>query len=143
MILLCVVTVGAYPVFWYLRRAPFFDSRPTDTKLGGLQWAFLAVYVMCLGSSFAHLPRDIRHSLQLALAVANLVVAFRVASILRSDFARTGRFIRVSGVGVFFLGCLYLQHVMNVAADTPGRKAKRKRDDASPVSPEVPRTATG
>jgi hypothetical protein len=40
-----------------------------------------------------------------------------------SDFARTGRFIGVSGAGVFFFGCLYLQHVMNEAAATPARSA--------------------
>jgi hypothetical protein len=72
--------------------------------------------------------------LQLALTVTNLGLAFRVAAILRSDFARTGRLIRISGVGVFFFGCLYLQRVMNVAADTPAT-LKRRKSDPSPESP--------
>ncbi len=70
---------------------------------------------------------QIRLLVTTATLVLILVVRFRAAAILRSDFARTGRrSIRVGGVEVFFLGCLYLQHLMNKAADTSKRRVVRK-----------------
>jgi hypothetical protein len=123
MILLSIVTLGAYPAFWYLRRTSFFDSLSSDKKLGGLQWAYLAMYVTVFIVALVPAVREMLRVVQLVGGIVNLVVAFRVAHILRSDFARTGRFIGVSGAGVFFFGCLYLQHVMNEAAATPARSA--------------------
>lgn len=119
MILLSIVTVGVYPAFWYLRRAPFLDSLSSDKKLGGLQWAYLAMYVIIFVVALVPAAHEMLRPVQLVASIVNLVVAFRVAHILRSDFARTGRFTGVSGLGVFFFGCLYLQHVMNEAAGTP------------------------
>jgi hypothetical protein len=121
MILLSVVTLGVYPIIWYLRRAPFLDALSADKKVGPMPW----IAVGLLGAFFvvaaARLPEGVVRFTQLASGILNLVLAFRVAHILRSDFARSGRIIGVSGAGVFFFGCLYLQHVMNEAAEVPAR----------------------
>ena len=44
---------------------------------------------------------------------------------MRASFRKAFRIS--SGVAVFFFGCLYLQHVINVAADTPAYRPKRKK----------------
>jgi len=121
LILLSVVTLGIYPVVWYVRRAPFLDSLSADKKVGGLPWAAVLLLVVSFAVAFGRAGEGIVRLTQLASGIMNLVLAFRVAHILRSDFARTGRLIGVSGAGVFFFGCLYLQHVINEAASTPGR----------------------
>jgi Domain of unknown function (DUF4234) len=120
-LLLSVVTLGIYPIYWYFRRARFLDSLASDKKLGWLPWLYLAGYVVVVGLAVARVRDDQIRPIQLVVGVVNLVVAFRVARILRSDLARTGRFVGVSGPGVFFFGCLYLQHVINEAAATPAR----------------------
>jgi hypothetical protein len=76
---------------------------------------------------------EVLRLVQMVPSIAGLILAFRVAGILRSDFARSGRFIEISSLGVFFLNFLYLQHKMNVAADTPARlpKGKQKRKPES------------
>jgi hypothetical protein len=119
LIFLSVVTLGIYAVVWYVRRAPFLDSLSADKKVGPLPWALLLLFVVSFAAALGHAPEGIVRLTQLANGILNLVLAFRVAHILRSDFARTGRLIGVSGAGVFFFGCLYLQHVINVAASTP------------------------
>jgi hypothetical protein len=134
LLLLSVVTFGLYPAIWYLRRAPFLDSLSADKKVGGMPWINLVAYVLSLGVAVARAPEGLARLAQIAVGVINLVLAFRVARILRSDFARSGRFIGISGAGVFFFGSLYLQHVMNEAADTPARLAKE--NPADPASSE-------
>jgi hypothetical protein len=118
------VTLLLYPVVWYLQRATFLDSLSADKKVGGLPWVNLAVYLLSLGVAVARAPEGVARLVQIAVGVISLVLAFRVARILRSDFARSGRSIGISGAGVFFFGCLYLQHVMNEAAETPARLAE-------------------
>jgi hypothetical protein len=122
VVLLSVVTLGIYTVVWYVRRAPFLDSLSADKKVGALPWVLLSLFVVSFAVGFAHAPEGIVRLTQLANGIVNLILAFRVAHILRSDFARTGRLVNVSGAGVFFLGCLYLQHVINVAASTPAHR---------------------
>lgn len=85
MILLSIVTLGAYPAFWYLRRTSFFDSLSSDKKLGGLQWAYLAMYVTVFIVALVPAVREMLRVVQLVGGIVNLVVAFRVAHILRSD----------------------------------------------------------
>ena len=55
---------------------------------------------------------------------ALLLADFRVASILSSDFARTGRLLSVSSVATFFFGPFYLQYKINQAAEIPARVPK-------------------
>jgi len=127
MILLSVVTFGVYPIVWYLRRAPFLDALPADKKVGVMPWIAVALFGALFVVAAARLAEGVVRFVQLASGIMNLVLAFRVAHILRSDFARSGRTIGVSAAGVFFFGCLYLQHVMNEAAEIP---AAARRDDA-------------
>ena len=70
-------------------------------------------------------------SLEAVAGILQLFLAFRTAHILRSDIARTGRLIGISGMGVFFFGCLYLQHVMN-AAGLRGSRGEVAGDVAGP-----------
>jgi hypothetical protein len=123
LLLLCIVTMGFYPSFWFVRRAPFLDSVDADRKLGGLPWLSVAACVMLVVFSFSQ-DRDAIQIARLIESAISLFLAFRTARILRSDFARTGRTVGVSSLGVFFFGCLYLQHVMNEAADEPARPAR-------------------
>ena len=125
LLVLCVVTLGIYPAFWYLRRQPFLDSLDASKKLGGLPIVLIAMtfglFFVGFFVGLTHASDGITRIAQLADGIFNLVVAFRVAAILRSDFARTGRMLHISGAGVFFFGMLYLQHVLNEAAATPPR----------------------
>jgi hypothetical protein len=128
LLLLCVVTLGFYPTYWYLRRARFLDSVDADVKLGSLPWVLVASYAMLVVLAVMAAATEDRQMLQIARIAPNAVslfLAFRTARILRSDFARTGRRVSISSVGVFFFGCLYLQHVINEAADDPGRAGRR------------------
>jgi hypothetical protein len=134
LILLSLVTLGVYPAIWYVRRAPFLDSLDARKRVGKLPWVSLVLTGALITSTLAGVPEEIVSVVQLASGLFGLFLAFRVADILRSDFARTGRLIGISGVGVFFFGCLYLQHVMNEAADTPGRRLVQR----GPVDREVP-----
>ncbi|HEY8091252.1 MAG TPA: DUF4234 domain-containing protein [Polyangiaceae bacterium] len=140
LIVLCVVTFGIYPAFWYVRRTPFFDRLDSDKRVDGLQWVVLVLTLALLAVAAAQaplrVPEGALRAVQLAAGIANLVLAFRVARMLRSDFARTGRLIRISSVGVFFFGCLYLQHVINQAADTPAYKRKRKKKQPAEATPQ-------
>ena len=121
MILLWVVTLGVYAGIWYVRRARFFDGLDASKKLGLLPWLSVALLAFLLLASAAGAERDLIRLIEAASGLTNLFLAFRMAAILRSDFARTGRFIGFSSFGVFFFGCLYLQHVMNEAAEVPAR----------------------
>jgi hypothetical protein len=132
LILLSVVTFGIYPTVWYVRRARFLDSLASDKKVGVIPWFLVVADVALVAVAIAHAPEGAIKAVQLATGITSLVLAFRVAHILRSDFARSGRLIGVSGAGVFFFGCLYLQHVMNEAAATPARPRKRRKKEKPP-----------
>jgi hypothetical protein len=121
LILLVIVTFTIYSPVWYVRRARFFDSLSADKKVGPLPWIFVVALALNFIAAVAGASDPILRVAQLFSGISSLAVAFRMAHILRSDFARTGRQIGVSGAGVFFFGCLYLQHVLNEAADTPAR----------------------
>ena len=134
LLLISIVTVGLYQFVWYLRRSRFLDSLSADKKVGVLPWLAPGMVGVLVGLVVAHAPPGIVSVLQLASGITNLVLAFRVAHILRSDFARTGRFIGVSALGVFFFSFLYLQYVMNKAASIPARRRK-KRKPSAPAAP--------
>lgn len=141
LMVLCAVTFGVYPSIWYLRRARFLDSLVPHKKLGPLPWVLLVLIVALLVLRTVWMvspvgaPEAGAKLLQMGAGLTSLFLAFRVAAILRSDFARSGRPLGISGAGVFFFGCLYLQHILNEAADLPARRA---RSDP-PGSPVIPR----
>ena len=141
VLLLSVVTFGVYPAFWYVRRTPFFDRLDSDKRVDGLQWVTLVLTFALLAVAAAQaplrVPEGALRAVQLAAGVANLILAFRVAHMLRSDFARTGRLIRISSLWVFFFGCLYLQYIINQAADTPAYKRKRKKKPPADATPQA------
>jgi hypothetical protein len=121
LLVLTIVTLGIYPAIWFYRRRRFLDSLHSDQKLGVLASGPLLATFVSIGLSFAVVPAEADRGISVGLGVVSIVAAFRVAAILRSDFARTGRFLRVSGAGTFFFSALYLQHKINQAAATPAR----------------------
>jgi hypothetical protein len=89
--------------------------------------------------------QPIRPLFSLASAIATVIANFRVLGILRSDSARTGRFLGFSTVGTFFFGIYYLQYKINQMADTPARaeaprrkKRKKKKKTGEVVEGETP-----
>jgi hypothetical protein len=124
LVVLCIFTLGLYPGIWYVRRARFVDSLDANKKIGPLPWVSLGLLVVLIVAS-ASAEKDLSRLMQLLSGLANLFLAFRVAAILRSDFARTGRLIGISTLGVFFFGCLYLQHVLNEAAAVRARRPRQ------------------
>ena len=125
LVLLSIITLGIYPSVWFFRRRRFRDSRDARAKLGPLAAAPLVATVVSYALAFVDLPPEVDRLVNIASGVMTLVIAFRVAAILRSDFARTGRFLKVSAVATFFFNALYLQYKINQAADTPAREAPR------------------
>lgn len=119
---LTVATLGIYSVVWFIRRRHFLDSLQADVKLGTMAMAPLVATAVSVVLAFVGLPPELDQALSVGAGVVSVVTAFRVAHVLRSDFARTGSFIRVSGVATFFFGALYLQYVINRAADAPRPK---------------------
>jgi hypothetical protein len=119
LIVLTVITLGIYPSVWFLRRRRFLDSLDSTKKLGGLAAAPLAGFIVSFVSGFVGLPPEVDRAVSLAGGAAGIIAAFRVARILRSDFARSGRLLQVSGLATFFFNALYLQYKINQAADTP------------------------
>lgn len=117
----CVITFGVYPSLWYLRRARFLDLLAPPRKVGPLPWVSLALILALVVLSGTRATQDAANLVRVGASVVSLVLGFRVAAILRGDFARSLRGIHISAAGVFFFGCLYLQHVMNEAADVPAR----------------------
>jgi hypothetical protein len=130
--ILCVVTLGIYPSVWYVRRTSFLNSLGAHKSVGLLPWVSVTLVAAAAALSFTGVSEGAK-VVQAASGLVSLVLAFRVAAILRSDFARSGRYIDVATLGVFFLGCLYLQHVMNEAAGVPAREgpSERTRDPDS------------
>ncbi len=141
-ILLAMVTCGLYSGIWLIRRQRFLDSLRADAKLGWRPTVLILLYVATLGVAFiggaTQSPEVIAvdRFLSLAGGIVTLVTNFRVAAILRSEFARSGRLLSVSSLGTFFLGIFYLQYKINQGADVAGhRKKKKKRAHASPPPP--------
>lgn len=126
LLLLTILTLGLYPSVWFFRRRRFLDARDSSKKLGPLAAAPLVATVVSCALAFVELPPEVDRLVTVMTGVVTLITAFRVAAILRSDFARTGRFLKVSGVGTFFFNALYLQYKINQAADTPAREATRR-----------------
>ncbi len=122
LLVLSIITLGIYPAVWFFRRRRFLDSLDSSEKLGSMAAAPLVATVLSLACSFLALPSDVERPLSIAFGAVTIITAFRVAKMLRSDFARTGRFLSVSGVATFFFNALYLQYKINQAADTPPAK---------------------
>lgn len=139
VVLLSVITVGFYPGVWYVRRQAFLDALDSDQKLGkALAWAPIVTFIVVVVLGVI-LPDDAGAGLGRALSggagAVSLMAALRTAHILRSHLARSGRLKGVSGAGAFFLGVWYLQHVINVAAETPARALRRKKKK-KPAEPQ-------
>lgn len=137
-----MVTLGFYPAIWYLRRQAFLDGLRSPTKLGvALPIVILATGALGTAISIAQ-PKGalegLTSLLSLASGLTSLLTAFRVASILRSEIARAGAPVRVSGIMTFFFGILYLQAKMNEIAELAEagvwRRQKRKGPPAESPS---------
>jgi hypothetical protein len=113
-----VLTLGIYPAVWFLRRRRFLDSLDSTIKLGSFAAAPLLASLLSFALAFFALPESVSRGVSLGLGAVTVVTAFRAANILRSDFARTGRLLKVSGIATFFFNALYLQYKINQAADT-------------------------
>ena len=128
LVLFTLLSCGLYPAIWYVRRQRFLDDLDSNAKLGaGLAWGGIIASAIAFVIAVVVPPNTPLQGLSVGSGIVSLVQAFRVAHILRSNFARTGRLIEVSGVPTFFFGVFYLQYVINRAAATPGRKKKKKR----------------
>ena len=136
---LSILTLGLYPSIWFLRRQPFLDAM-TDKPLGPLPRAVLGLTVaatiggVVLGALDA--PPSVTNSLNMAVAVAALILGFRVAGILREEVQRRRLDLGVSSIAVFFFGCFYLQYKINRIADAIDAKPKKRKKKRSPPSPE-------
>jgi uncharacterized protein DUF4234 len=120
LVFLSVITLGIYPAVWFIRRRQFLDSLDSTDKLGGMAAAPLVATIVSFALGFV-LPDQLDRPVTIGCGAVTIITAFRVAKILRSDFARTGRFLGISGAGCFFFNALYLQYKINQAADTPAR----------------------
>ena len=137
LVLITAATCGLYPAIWYVRRQRFLDELDSDAKLGaGLAWGGLVAIGITSIIAVIMPPNAPLQGLSAGAGIVSIVQAFRVAHILRSNFARTGRLIRVSGVPTFFFGVYYLQYVINRAAVTPARKKKKKKKPAADLHAE-------
>ncbi len=136
-IILTFVSLGFYPAIWLLQRRPFLGRLNASKDLGTLLPALsLAASALGMALAFAsHQAASIRPLVQLVGAVATILANFRVLNILRSDSARTGRFLQFSTIGTFFFGIYYLQYKINQLADQPARveKPRRKKKRKKPV----------
>lgn len=133
-ILLTLVSLGFYPGIWLMRRRAFVNHLDASSKLAAWQaHAYLATGA--LGFVFAFGGPDGRAFMNFMNAlggIALLVANFRVASILESDFRRSGRFLSVSRLLTFFFGLYYLQYKINCAASTPARVREEPAAGALP-----------
>ncbi len=138
VVALYFVTCGLYGPIWFLRRQKFLDSLDSERKIGSLPIVALVLMAISVALSIALSDKGADRLPTFGGGIIMLIMSFRTAEILRNDFARTGRLLSVSGVAVFFLGPMYLQHKINEAADTPARleedeprpKKKRKKKPA-------------
>jgi hypothetical protein len=126
---LTVITLGVYPSIWFFRRRHFLASLDSTRKLGPFAAAPLAAtcisFTVGAASALVNVPPGFDRLVSVVGGIVTIVTAFRVATILRSDFARTGRFLHISGPGTFFFNAFYLQHKINQAAETPARGPQR------------------
>lgn len=122
LVFFSVITLGVYPAIWFFRRRRFLDSLDSTDKLGALAGGPLVATVIAFGLGLLDLPPEVDRAVSVGLGSVTIVAAFRVARILRSNFTRTGRFLRVSSAGTFFFNALYLQYKINQAADTLPRE---------------------
>jgi Domain of unknown function (DUF4234) len=134
-ILLTIVTLGFYPAIWLLKRSAFLDRLNASQSLGtALPTVVIVMNTLGFAAAFAGKEASaISSFLSLGAGVCALVANFRVAAILRSDFARTGRFLSVSSVLTFFLSIYYLQYKINEAAETPARVKRKKKRKKKPT----------
>jgi hypothetical protein len=125
-IVLTFVTFGLYPAIWFLRRRAFLNSLNASKTLSPvLPSASIGLSVLALVFAFAGKEGGPFETFLDGIAAIVLVIAsFRVASMLSSDFARTGRLLSVSYGATFFFGIFYLQYKMNRAASVPARMPK-------------------
>ena len=100
---------------------------------------FVVSFTISSGSSKTDVGQMISQLVALGAGVLSLVAVFRVASILRAEFVRTGRYIEISSILVFFFQIYYLQYKINQAASMPAtlpRRRKRKKKKPIPIVPE-------
>lgn len=129
-----IVTLGLYEWVWLWRRAPFLNALESDKKINAvvpmLLFALeLVAFVVSVGGVETR-------PFTTPLAIVVLVLRFRVARILRSHFAYSGRALVVSGLYTFVFGVMYLQHTINRGADTEPvllRKKKKKKKRKKPA----------
>lgn len=125
-IVLAVVTFGFYPAIWLLRRQAFLQRLNASKKpIVAYPYVYIVLNVISFVLGFTGEDGSPVEKFVSVLAGSALVLAdFRVASILSSDFARTGRPLSVSSVATFFFGTFYLQYKINQAAEIPARVPK-------------------
>lgn len=145
-VVLCIVfsfiTLGLYPSIWLLQRRPFLDSLQRKQDLGvALPIITLAMNVLAFALAFAGKDAAaIRPIFSLVAIITGLLANFRVLNTLRTDSARTGRFLEFSTIRTFFFGIYYLQYKINQLADLPARveKPRRKKKRKKPIEAEAP-----
>lgn len=147
--LLWLCTCGIYNYVWMILRRKFLDSLSSSRKLGQAPWIvfglmFVPVPLVAVLKDSLAWHGVLIQGMQVGVGVAALVILFRTRRILQDHFAAKRIPVDVSGVATFFLGVLYLQMVINNAAEVqlakqmrPRRKKKRRpiTEDAEWGSP--------
>jgi hypothetical protein len=120
---LTVLTSWLYPPIWLWRRRPFLKRLDASNELGPVLPVVILICSFCIIVLQLAGHGQGNASLQVGgiAGVATVAASLRVAGILRSEFARTGRVLSVSSAGAFFFGILYLQYKINQGAVTPVR----------------------
>jgi hypothetical protein len=144
VVLLSVVTFGLYASIWYIRRTPFVNGLKSDKRLEPfLPWALLGteivVFVVALVAGAAEVQVDVSRPVSMVAGILAIIIRFRIAHILRSHFARSGIVMSVSGPATFFLGMLYLQWVINNAADRVASMPRSRKKSRKMPEPEFAR----
>ena len=140
-IVLAVVTLGLYPSIWLVQRRAFVDSLQRKKDLGvalpvlALVTGIIAIVVPFAGKD----AQAIQPVFSVLAAISSLMARFRILDTLRTDSARTGRFLEFSSVATFFLGIFYLQYKINQLADQPARveRPRRKKKRKKPIETET------
>jgi Domain of unknown function (DUF4234) len=125
-IVLTMVTFGLYPAIWLLRRNAFLQTLNASKK-PVVAHAYVYIVLSAVSIVLGVAGKDgapVANFASLIGGVAQLLASFRVASMLSSDFARTGRLLSVSKAATFFLGVYYLQYKINRASEIPARIPK-------------------
>jgi hypothetical protein len=149
-LLLTLVTFGLYPSIWMLRRARFLNQLDAEAKFqSNLPLVILSSHVLSWICAASRDAAPARPLLSLIAGVTAVIAAFRIARILRSSFARTGRFLELSTIATFFFGIYYLQYKINQAAELPARaprrkkKKKKKATEAASTEPDASDEVSG